>query len=304
MRQVLFEIPGLHLRIFGFGVMLCLAFFGAVSLAAWRAKRSKLDPDVIYDLALWILIGGLVGARAFYVWEYWGTRIRNVGEVFQIWEGGIVLYGGVMGASIAGLIYWFKRPFPLLPVLDSVAPAIALGLALGRVGCFLNGCCYGDECQVPWAVSFPPGSPPWWHQVVDSQGRLTGHVPGVTQKVVNAVHKGQVPQNAAWSNPIHPTQVYSVIDGLILLGLLLAYYPLRRRDGEVMALLLVTYPVTRFLIERLRGDEPAFFEGLTISQNVSVAVFVAGAAFWVYLWTRPARRYADTQTEQMAESLV
>jgi phosphatidylglycerol:prolipoprotein diacylglycerol transferase len=302
MRQVLFEIPGLHLRIFGFGVMLCLAFFAAVSLAAWRAKKSKLDPEILYDLALWILLGGLFGARAFYVWEYWGDRITSVGEVFQIWEGGIVLYGGVMGASLAGLVYWLRRPFPLLPVLDCVAPAIALGLPLGRVGGFLNGCCYGDECQAPWAVSFPPGSPPWWHQAVDAHGLATPHLPGVTQKVVKAVHDGSVPPGTSWSRPVHPTQLYSVIDGLVLLGLLTAFYPLRRRDGEVVALLLVTYPVTRFLIERLRGDEPAFFAGMTVSQNVSIAVLVVGLAFWGYLSTRPVGRYADRKIEELVEA--
>ncbi len=188
--------------------------------------------------------------------------------------------------------------------MDAVAPAIALGLALGRVGCFLNGCCYGDECALPWAVAFPPGSPPWWHQVVDPEGRLTHHVPGVTQQVVNAVHAGKVPADTAWSKPVHPTQIYSVIDGLILLGLLLAFYPLRRRDGQVMALLLVTYPVTRFLIERLRGDEPAFFAGMTVSQNVSIGLFAVGVAFWAFLQTRPARLYADTQVEPVTEAAV
>ena len=94
--------------------------------------------------------------------------------------------------------------------------------------------------------------------------------------------------------PVHPTQIYSVIDGLILMTLLLAYFPLRRRDGEVMALLMVTYPVTRVLIEYLRNDEKVFFAGMTISQNISLVVIACGLLFWVGLSRRPPSRYADT----------
>jgi phosphatidylglycerol:prolipoprotein diacylglycerol transferase len=272
MRQVLFEIPGIHLKIFGYGLMLFFAFLGSMNLAAWRAKREKLDPEVIYDLALWVFIGGLLGARLFYVWQYWGTRIKSISEVFRIWEGGIVLYGSILGGTFAFFVYWWRRPFPLRPILDTIAPALALGIALGRFGCFLNGCCYGDRCDLPWAVSFPARSAPW----------------------VDQVKHGLLPEAAQWSLPVHPTQLYSTLDGLILLVLLTAYFPLRKRDGEVMALLMVTYPVTRFLIESLRNDEGAFFAGMTISQNISFVVFGAGVAYWVGLSRLPRGRYADT----------
>ena len=95
---------------------------------------------------------------------------------------------------------------------------------------------------------------------------------------------------------LHPTQLYSTIDGLILLLLLSAYYPLRRRDGEVMGLLMITYPITRFLIEHLRNDEGVFFAGLTISQNISLALLAGGLLFWFRLWRSPAgafRRRSD-----------
>ena len=103
-----------------------------------------------------------------------------------------------------------------------------------------------------------------------------------------------IPRDALWSLPVHPTQLYSAIDGLVLLVLLSAYYPLRRRDGEVMALLMVTYPVTRFLIEYLRNDEGIFWFGLTISQNISVFLLLAGILFWTWLWrTQPRRQRVD-----------
>jgi phosphatidylglycerol:prolipoprotein diacylglycerol transferase len=120
-------------------------------------------------------------------------------------------------------------------------------------------------------VSFPKESPPWDAQVRD--------------KLIDP--------EAPRSLPVHPTQLYSALDGFILLGLLSAYYPLRRRDGEVMALLMVTYPISRFLIEYLRNDEGVFFAGLTISQTISVGLMICGLLFWARLLTWPAERWAD-----------
>lgn len=271
MRQVLFEIPGLGLKLFGYGLMLMLAFLGAMTLAARRAAKERLDPEVVYDLALWVFLGGLIGARLFYVVQYWGERVHSLVDVIKIWEGGIVLYGSLIGATVGLFAYWLLRRFPLLPTLDAIAPSLALGVALGRFGCFLNGCCYGDRCNLPWAVRFPKNSPPWADQA--REGLISG--------------------TAALSLPVHPTQIYSSIDGLILLALLTAFYPLRRRDGEVMALLLLTYPLSRFLIEWLRNDESVFFAGMTISQAISVVLLGIGIVFWAWLQRQPASRYAD-----------
>jgi phosphatidylglycerol:prolipoprotein diacylglycerol transferase len=271
MWQVLFTIPGLGIHVFGYGVMLFLAFLGSMNLAGKCARRNGLEPELVYDMSLTVFLGGLIGARLFYVIQYWGTRIHTVADIFRIWEGGIVLYGSIIGGTLAFFAYRALRPFPLRPTLDALAPALALGIAIGRFGCFLNGCCYGDACTLPWAVSFPDPSPPW-----------------------AAHHEAHlIPTGAHWSLPVHPTQLYSVIDGLILTGLLLAYYPLRRRDGEVTALLMVTYPITRILIEYLRSDEAAIFAGMTISQNVSIGLLAGGLLFWVWLARQPRERFAD-----------
>jgi len=272
MRQVLFTIPVFHgVPVFGYGLMLFLAFLASMNLAAWVARRSKLNPEVIYDLALAVFIGGLVGARLFYVIQYWGVRVHSLADVIRVWEGGIVLYGSIIGGTVVFFLYRALRPFPLGPYLDTIAPALALGVGVGRLGCFLNGCCFGDVCNLPWAVSFPEPSPPW-------QAHSAAHLIG---------------PDAHWSLPVHPTQLYSTIDGLILTLLLLAYYPLRRRDGEVMALLMVTYPLTRFLIEYLRSDERVFFAGMTVSQNLSFAFLAWGLLYWYWLSRLPAGRYAD-----------
>ena len=272
MHQVLFTIPIFGgVRVFGFGTMLVLAFVSSTWLAWWRARREHLDPEVIWDMTFWIFLSGLVGARLFYCIEYWGKDINSLLDVVQYWKGGIVFYGGILGASAAFFVYRHFRPFPFRPFLDVLAPAIAIGTLFGRLGCFLNGCCYGDPCQLPWAVSFPKPSPPWHQHYV----------------------LGMIPPNATQSLPIHPTQLYSALDGLILLLLLSAYFPLRRRDGEVMGLLMVTYPITRFLIEYLRNDEGAFFAGLTISQNISVALLLGGLLYWSCLSWLPKALYRD-----------
>ncbi len=272
MRQVLFEIPGLGVKIFGYGLMLFFAFLGSMNLAARRARREGLDPELVYDLALWVFVGGLVGARGFYVLQYWGTKVQGFWEIFEIWKGGIVLYGSILGGTVAFLAYRRVRSFPLRPMLDAIAPALAFGIAIGRLGCFLNGCCFGDPCNLPWAVSFPKHSPPWLAEVAN----------------------GQIFPNATHTLPLHPTQLYSTVDGLILFALLNAYFPLRRRDGQVMGLLMLTYPISRFLVEYLRSDEGAFALGLTISQLISLGVFAGGLLFWAYLNRLPAERYADT----------
>jgi phosphatidylglycerol:prolipoprotein diacylglycerol transferase len=266
MLQVLFRIPYLGLPIFGYGLMLFFAFLGSMHLAGWRARREGLDRDLIFDVALWIFAGGILGARGFYVAQYWGTRIHNLWEAIKFWEGGIVLYGSILGGAIGFFVYRALRPFPLRPYLDCIAPSVALGIAVGRIGCFLNGCCFGDLCDIPGlGVRFPAHSAPW------EQHRALGLITA----------------DAARSLPVHPTQLYSALDGFMLLAVLSAYYPLRRRDGEVMGLLMVLYPISRFLIEYLRNDEGAFFAGMTISQNISILSLVGALAYWLWLTTLP-----------------
>ena len=275
MAPILFRIPltipfygHAEIPIYGFGIMLVLAFLSAPALAWWRARREGLDPDVILDMAFWIFVSGLIGARTFYCVQYWGTEIHSIWEALQYWRGGIVYYGSIVGGAIGFFAYRWFHPFPIRPYLDAVAPSIALGTYFGRLGCFLNGCCFGDSCTLPWAVSFPARSPAWDHQV------------GLHLIDVQALH----------SLPVHPTQLYSAIDGLVLLLVLTAYYPLRRRDGEVMGLLMLTYPITRFLIEFLRNDEGAFFAGLTISQNISLLLLLGGVLYWALIWCLPGGR--------------
>ncbi len=153
------------MKVFGYGLMLFFAFLGSMHLAARRARREGLDPEIIYDLALWVFIGGILGARGFYVAQYWGTQINSFWEIFELWKGGIVLYGSILGGPLTFFAVPGLPPVPAPADARRRRPALAFGIAIGRLGCFLNGCCWGDTCDLPWAVtspaSRPPGTPNW-----------------------------------------------------------------------------------------------------------------------------------------------
>jgi phosphatidylglycerol---prolipoprotein diacylglyceryl transferase len=341
---------GLPIR--GYGLMVLLGVVSGVALATYRARQLGLNPELIWSLAFWLFIGGIVGARLFYVIEYWDTRFRSdnlsttIFRVLDFPEGGLVIYGALLGGAVALIAFVRKHHLPLLALADLIAPSMLVGLALGRIGCLLNGCCYGGPTTLPWAVTFPPTSPPYMDQVANGEmygfGLDVDHPqhptiafvqPGAAAALaglqkddvlarINDYPMGSVAdaQNAlmqafskheplklqltkqnknvelpaadppARSLPVHPAQVYSAIDAGLLAWFLSAYYPFRRRDGEVIALLLTIHPISRFMLEIIRTDEPAVWgTGLSISQNISILIFVVAVGLWIYLLKEPRR---------------
>lgn len=262
---------GLPVR--GYGVMVLAGAVAGVAMATYRAQRAGIDRELIWSMAFWLFIGGMIGGRAFYVIEYWqkfhaATFRETLLRVLNFPEGGLVVYGAFIGGVIAVLLFLRKHGLPTLATFDLIAPSLMIGLALGRIGCFLNGCCYGGPTSLPWAVEFPAGSPPFADQAESSM----------------------LSADATRSLAIHPAQLYSAITAALIGWVLWTYYPLRRRDGQVIGLMLALYPVSRFLEEIIRTDEPAVFgTGLSISQNISLGVFVTGIGLLVYLSKRPQR---------------
>jgi phosphatidylglycerol:prolipoprotein diacylglycerol transferase len=351
------EPAGLPIR--SYGVMLLIAIVSSTLLAVRRGRSMGIHPDQVLALIFWMFVPGIVGARAFYVIEYWpsfhrATLGQTVAAVANVAQGGLVVYGSLL-CGLAGLIaFAWKNRLSLMVLGDLMVPSVALGMALGRVGCLLNGCCFGDTCDLPWAITFPWNSPAHVHQVQAGQADVYGlkfvdaaagparisevapgspaakaglspgqtitainsqtvrdaedaqqfllylHDPGATVSV--SLRGERYPKQ--WtvaaplprSLPVHPAQVYDTINCLVLCLLLLAYDPYRRRNGELLGLILLLYPITRFLIEVLRKDEaPIWRTGMTISQNVSLLILIFAIGFWGYLLTRKRKTsYAIT----------
>ena len=164
------RIFGLPIR--GYGVMLMIAVVCGVSLAIHRARRRNLQSEVILNLATWMFVPGIVGARLFHIVLFWNQYqsdqwTTTIGRMLNVPQGGLVVYGSLFGALLGFLIFQWKHRIPTLMLADVIAPAMLLGLFLGRIGCFLNGCCYGGPCDYPWGVQFPQESVPYSEQLRD-----------------------------------------------------------------------------------------------------------------------------------------
>ena len=261
------------LPVFGYGVMLFTGLSTAVTLASKRALREGLDVDIIWDLAIWLVVPGIIGARLYYLIQYHDRVFSNVPSsewlmtAVNLSQGGIVLYGGLIGGAIGYFAFCYFRHLRPLGLADIVVPSVFIGIGFGRIGCFLYGCCYGAACSLPWAVKFPRDSATF----------------------ASMVEKGLIDINAPCTPSLHPTQIYSSIDGFIIAAITSWYFWHRRRNGEVLAVALMIYPVTRFCMEFLRADEVGQLKtSLTTAQLVSIGLFVVNLIFMVYLSRRPA----------------
>jgi len=296
-RQVLLRIPipgtDYVLTLFGYGLAMCLGFLLAILTAARRARRDGSSPEVVHNAALACFFGGVFGARAFFVVQF-SEQFPGLLDLLKIWEGGLTFYGGFVVAALAVVIYLKITRRPVLYWLDVITPSLALGLAFGRLGCFLNGCCYGDVARAGPGMVWPVGSIPWFHYAEQHLAAL-GHAGPMPGGAVGGALAGALA--AAWRMPaIHPSQLYSLVNALLLAGVLSVMFWRRRRNGQVLLTFVVLYGVTRYLLEVIRADEPEIYllglptllrllgareaaealPGLTISQNIAVVMVVGG----------------------------
>ena len=242
-----------------YGVMVALAFLVGLWTASRSALREGIAPERIIDLGPWLIVGAFVGARTLYVITFWREEFAGapVVEMFKIWRGGVVFYGGLVGASLGFLLYAWLKKLPVWKGADILAPSIALGYVFGRIGCLMNGCCYGRICELPWAIQFPNQSTVWQQQ----------HLQGLVG-----------PNDR--SLPVHPTQIYESLLSLALYAALAWLYRRKRFDGQIFATYLVCYAVLRSFVEMFRGDYPQYQRHLggwvTPAHLVSVAILAAG----------------------------
>jgi phosphatidylglycerol---prolipoprotein diacylglyceryl transferase len=239
------------LTIHWYGVLVALGFLIGLWLASRRGLRERIAPEKIMDIGPWLIIGTIVGARALHVISYWEEEFADKPwtEVFMVQRGGLVYYGGLIGATLAGIAYLRWRKLPLWKFADALAPSIPLGYVLGRMGCLMNGCCFGKACDLPWAIRFPEA-------------------------------------HATHGMPVHPTQVYDAVLSLLLWGGLEWLFRRKRFDGQVFAAYLLGYAALRSIVEFFRGDYPAHYLGgwATPAHLVSVGIFAAGVILW---WRLP-----------------
>ncbi len=276
MHRILFRIPlpfGLKpLEIASYGVMVAIGSMFGVLIGVARAKRSGEKTTDVLDLALWVLIAGLVGARIAYLisgmdWTGESKSLWNVIKVFFMFrQGGLVFYGGLLLAIPVGIIFLRVRKLNLWKFADIAAPSIAIGYAFARIGCYLNGCCWGKPCPAgfPFRVSFPEGS-------------------------LSADYYGE------GNIPLYPTQFISSINALILFFVLSFVYRRKKFDGEVFWLFVGLYAVTRFLIEFLRGDVPRSVLGVfTSAQGISLLLFPTSLLIFLVLRARAKGKLASS----------
>ncbi|MGB7347318.1 MAG: prolipoprotein diacylglyceryl transferase family protein [Pirellulaceae bacterium] len=188
------EPVGMAIR--GYGVMLLTAVVAAVALAALRAKNRGIDPEVIYSLAPWVFVGGIAGARIFFLTQYhdrfdWDSPVSYLKNLFAFTEGGLVVYGSFIGGFLAGSIFIVRHKLPLLRLGDAIVPCMFMGVFLGRIGCLMNGCCYGGRCEADWTtVRFPAGSAVYNEQL--ASGELLGMKIDPTTREITEVVEGSL----------------------------------------------------------------------------------------------------------------
>lgn len=260
MLPILGHIGALPIR--SYGLAMALAFIVGIWLARRRARVAGLNPDTIIDMAFFVIIASVAGARAAYVIVHWQGFAGDPAAMLRIWDGGLALYGGLAAGFLAGLLFFRARRLNPWAGADLVAPSLAVGIAIGRFGCFMNGCCFGKPCELPWAVSFHPDS-------------------------VAAYYFG--------STRLHPTQIYESLAALAVAAILLLVERRKPFDGFLIWLLAILVAVYRFAVDPIRYYEPAsmFRRGgwldLSSNQVMGLVIVLISLAFMVYL----SRRRAD-----------
>jgi len=264
LHPVLFRIPGIGFELRSYGLMIALAFLIGTLTAAARARRSSIKPESVLDLAVYVIIAAILGARLVFAVQHWRAFL-HWWEALFFWRGGLVFYGGVIAAALATIIFAAVKKLRILALLDVIAPSVALGLVFGRIGCFLNGCCFGKPTLLPWGVVFPSGAFVYTDSVLPDG----------------------TPAAIPYPTSVHPTQLYSALIALVLYVFLEWMFRKKKSyDGQIALLFGFFYPVGRFAVEFLRGDNPRAVLGMTLSQAISAAYFVFNFLLYLYLRTR------------------
>lgn len=261
MHSIAFRIGSLTIH--WYGVLVAMGFFAGLWTASRRARLVGITAEQVFDIGPWLIVGGIAGGRILYVISYWREQFaaKPFPEIFMIQHGGLVFYGGLIGAVTAAIIYLLLKKLPMWKMADILAPSIALGYAFGRIGCLMNGCCYGRACSMPWAIHFP---------------------------LDHATHGA----------PVHPTEIYDSLLNLAFYCFLAWLFRRKKFDGQVFAIYLIGYAVLRSFVEYFRGDYPVYYGGwATPAQLISAGILAAGLLLF-FLLRRQPHLPAEAQSQE------
>lgn len=252
MFPVLIKIGPLTIHTYGF--IIAIGFLVALMFASREAKRKDIPKEGIVDIGFYALFSGIIGSRLFFILTNWQHFSEHPIDMVKIWEGGLVFYGGMIFALPTVILYAKKKALPLWQTADIWAPSIAIGHAIGRLGCFCAGCCYGKPAEgLPWAVTFTD------------------------------------PESLAIiGTPLHPTQLYESAAELLNFLILITLRRHQSFNGRLFWMYILNYSIIRSVVEMFRGDQVRGFllPGFSYSQAISVAMFVTAVVFLVILKKR------------------
>lgn len=258
MHPILLTTP--FFAVYTFGVLLAAAYLAALGWLVPGARRAGLNPDSLTSLGMWAIIGALIGAKALLAVRSPQEYLTSFGALRSLVSNAGDFYGGFIGGLVAAALFFRRhRGVPFWRSADVAAPAIALGQAIGRIGCFMAGDDYGRPTSVPWSVTF-------------------------TDPVAASI--GGAPLGV----PLHPVQLYESVVCFVLFGVLLWFARRPHRDGDIIVAYTALYAVARFILELFRGDADRgfVFHGLlSMSQSIGIVMFTLAG---VVLFTRQSRQ--------------
>lgn len=274
MHSTLLELGPLTLRTYG--LCMALGFILGWQAAAWLCRQTHQNADRLTTLLTWLMISAVLGARTAYVLEHWQAEFASHPmAILRVDQGGLMFYGGLIGAGLVLMLYARIYKQHLLSITDLMLAVVPLGHAFGRIGCFMHGCCYGKLTDSCIGVCFPRGSPAWWEQV--------SSVPPLIERT------------ALTSLPVIPTQLIESAANAILFVALFRLYPrYYTQRGFITGCYLIGYALLRFAIELLRGDPRLAVGPFSISQTISLVLLGIGMLCLLYAW----RMRLDVRTAQ------
>lgn len=231
-----------------------MAFVVGVFTATRMAQAENVDPQHVMDLSFFCLVAAIVGSRLFFILQNFGDYLSRPLDMIKIWQGGLVYYGGLIGAVAVGILYLRKQNLPVMKFADFMAPGIAIGHSVGRWACVFAGCCYGKPTDLPWGITF------WDPHAFAPKGI-----------------------------PLHPVQIYESLGEFGIFLFLLTARKRKQFDGQLFLSYLGFYSLLRFITEFFRGDDRGHIIGQTFSTPQTVSIVILCAVLAVTLVFRKAK---------------